>query len=125
MIQATELRIGNWVNIPECGINAVIDIIGAKKVCIDTTRVDLDDNAGCFMCESLNPIPLTPEILEKAGMKGDEILFDGSLRCIEMIKGNDAFIVHYIKKNQPNVKHLHQFQNLYFALTGTELDIKL
>jgi hypothetical protein len=79
-----------------------------------------------------NPIPLTAEILEAAGF---ELQFDG---VFDLNKGDWA-----IRIQLPNVdvalrvaglnwydmethfSYLHQLQNLYFILTGDELEISL
>lgn len=84
----------------------------------------------CFDLEELEPIPLTPEILEAAGFERgcpyskngwtapEQAFFfedDNNFDPREMSSGR-VFSVE--------IKHLHQLQNLYFALTGTELTIK-
>lgn len=136
MIKANELRIGDWVNIPESGINAVIDIIGTKKVCIDTDRVDLDGNQGCFMCESLNPIPLTSEILKQCGFAEEtyHLLSHPHMKCrwvIQNMSGNSLAtpFLRFDGTCRPpfistDVYFLHQLQNIYFALTNKELMIE-
>jgi hypothetical protein len=78
----------------------------------------------------LNPIPLTPEILEKCGFKkyvspggntttyslGENWLFDASRDKLILMFPNSF-------KNVP--KYLHQLQNLYFVLEGEELTVNL
>lgn len=121
-MKANELRIGNWYD--DNGI--------FKQVTPNTIEeVWVAERTWC------KPIPLTEEWLEKLGFEicGYNQL---SWRHTEHIKnfeldginwadadypeyqflnyniGNDIFRIHYV----------HQLQNLYFALTGEELEIK-
>jgi hypothetical protein len=94
------------------------------------------------MAENLKPIPLSPEILEKCGFEkrsykyGDYAwvkknhkgrlfrlrVLNGSLHST----GNDRFMYWADKGGSiPIVKDLHQLQNLFFALTGEELEVNL
>lgn len=76
------------------------------------------------------PIPLTSELLEKCGVKDGTFwskLVGGS---IEMDLGkNEAYVggLESCTDSQvyivSNFKYLHQLQNLFFALTGRELQI--
>lgn len=112
-IQPHELRIGNWV-IGEDGNYYQIEQIVPRL----------------WHIEPPIPIPLTPEILEKAGFKEDRTGFAlpdimslsfsvtkdfGYMACW----GDKSLHLPY------DVKYLHQLQNLYFALTGEELQIEL
>lgn len=72
------------------------------------------------------PIELTEEILLKCGFEfshitGDERVF--SNKKINLLI--NTYDNNIIKFNVFIIKHLHQLQNLYFALTGTELEIEL
>jgi len=113
-INANELRIGNWVAIGEMVERPLTKIIPE-------------------LCGAYNPIPLTPDILEKAGFVksnteyGDGIPTLGKFQ-ISLYDG-DNFIkmlatVRYDKSVAVKVASLHQLQNLYFALTGEELNIQ-
>lgn len=75
--------------------------------------------------ETYTPIILTEEILLKCGFKRfpwglviNELLFKDDLKCsfLELEIGNGFRV---------KVNFLHQLQNLYFALTGKELEIEL
>jgi hypothetical protein len=83
-----------------------------------------------------DPIPLTEEWLLKFGFKKerhfDLIVYaihptDGILRSLLAIAYHEDG-EHFCNINDkwiPNkIKHVHQLQNLYFALTGEELIIK-
>lgn len=114
-IKASELRIGNWVS------------NGEKYFTMDSNTIyDLHNFNVPF-----EGILLTPEILEKSG-------FDYVSKYTCRIKGwaflrsfgGTGLIFHYDHDSNPRnrqvtMKYLHQLQNLYFALTGGELEIKL
>lgn len=132
MIAAKDLRVSNWISIPECGSIAQVEIIGPKKFCIDPTTIDLDKEDTSFDYSSAKGIVLSPEILEKAGFeKSNE--FDDTFRFKE-------FDLYYRKSycewtvddrgdnegSKPRfIKYLHQLQNVYDAITGEELIVNL
>ena len=67
-------------------------------------------------CEDIEPIELTEEIKIMLH-ENNHIAFEND-RVIIFTNNQDLYL-----KN--NYKYLHQLQNLYFALTGEELEIKL
>ena len=85
--------------------------------------------------DSVYPFPLTPEILEKAGFKYDEgmesydLFTSSGLISIatdySFFIGDNHLECGFAGGNKSLVKYLHQLQNLYFALTGEELQINL
>ena len=110
-VTAQELRIGNWVQ--KDGQYHHIEF-----------GIDIDD----YTDMAYEPVPLTPEILEKCGFEWDAIIHRWKHTCgYRIIQDNLGF------KNglgdgsfkQPRLEFLHQLQNLYFALTGEELPIDL
>jgi len=111
MINANELRIGNIV------IGSHSDtpsIVGYHEV----TAFDLYGNRNNFF----EPIPLMPEILEKFGFEKlhpYKIWSNG--KCGLSYKEDGTW--HETIGN--SFKYVHQLQNLYFALTGEELNINL
>jgi hypothetical protein len=84
------------------------------------------------------PIPLTPEWLERCGFEYLPFSTDISMfsfykksETFELIIVNDGInceykhgVFYYEDEHHP-VVHVHQLQNLYFALTGEELQIKM
>lgn len=139
MIQAQELRIGNWV----------MDR-GNKKWQIDCWESSnkvaakmpyLGDVIGMTMyghpltedVEYLNPIPITPEILEKCGFVKDNSYGHPTFVEKYHVELNQHLSVTFIHNEwrvfdiAPNLElnSLHQLQNLYFALTGEELTVNL
>lgn len=107
MIQENELRVGNYLY---DGVGGII------KVEVD----DLYDNVRKYY----EPIPIMEEILLKCGFeksytKGVFRLGDWT---IDLYSKTWKFKREWI---DINFKYLHQLQNLYFALTNQELEIKL
>lgn len=132
MIQANELRIGNWIMVAGTGeLHPVL-------VNIDNLR-QLTTGP-----EYANPIPLTPEILEKVWGKrkkikgvsqirdiddpepeGDTEYWDnGKFTIVRWNKGDFILSTSHGFDNRIVLTSLHQLQNLYFALTGQELEYK-
>lgn len=72
------------------------------------------------------PIPLTKEILIKAGFEEYENIYELRIGgcCFVFYIYSDA-IEFYIEGIGVDVKYVHQLQNLYFALTGKELEINI
>ena len=103
-MKAEELRMGNY-------------ILYQKEHIIPCDLIDIE------LCEiDRDPIPLTEEILLKCGFvkgKMSNVFYLGDFEILlpTYFKYKDA---HLIK-----IKHLHQLQNLYFALTGEELIIEM
>lgn len=115
MIKANELRLGNWVS------------NGEKNYTVDACS--LYDTA-TLEYYPIEGILLTPEILEKCGFKGN------ANKAIKIKNGFDLVVdvfdwfavinpKNYSSCYTVDCKYLHQLQNLYFALTGTELEINL
>lgn len=133
MIPANDLRIGNWVkNNYDIGNNNSRD----EQVDIHLLEDILHDYANVF-----EPIPITPELLEKCGWvryKGsdnDYTVWQKEEWYLELDwrrqqNGFDLMIecisnTHEFETIVMGIKHLHQLQNLFFALTGNELEITL
>lgn len=141
-MKANELRIGNLVKANYRGISFICDVV---KVIFNEIFVKgiMDDDK----CEyefsgdpekyagkenGFEPIPLTEEWLLKFGFdkvlpRNDKIYYRlNDYFVIEdsrvFLLGDDAF---EILKLRQEIKYVHQLQNLYFALTGEELTIKI
>lgn len=127
-MEANELRIGNFINrhfeggsgvLEECNIRDIFDVLRAK-------------NEKDFKF-SFTPVLLTEEWLTRFGFER------GGYDSLFVIKGNFELAgdcpadypdqdvppmgITYNNKLTVEVKYVHQLQNLYFALTGTELTL--
>lgn len=133
MINANELRIGNWVNfMGDPMFISSVDQGGVTFWMINSFQVN--KKTGCTLktgAMDFMPIPLTPEILLACGFKniqGDYWMKDNDLMIAEDSGwwwtnswepdgefGFDALATYR------EIESLHQLQNLYFCLTGSEL----
>ena len=128
-MKANELRIGNKVY---WGVN-IVSIVGIHTQTYPnsdnkrpiTIYIDPVGNMHYYPIEENNitPIPLTEEWLLKFGFEKDSdgyLIYMKSRIFIEFTTRG-----HYeISEYDTEIKYVHQLQNLYFALTGNELEIK-
>ena len=114
-MKANELRIGNWVS----------------YITAEGAEIELQINCESFKWISEDPIgfnlvhfhiPITPEWLERFGFenRGNNLFVKGKIelryyanRCEVVVRGINI-----------TYQYVHQLQNLYFALTGEELELK-
>ena len=116
MIQANDLRIGNYVKGIAMGLTHKIDLHFFNECYDDDTMLDW------YM-----PIKLSPEVLENTGFKWyDNDWYEIKSKINISIELHSGYI--YFGKGEylfkANIIYLHQLQNLYFALTKEELKIE-
>lgn len=155
MVNINELRIGNLVSTNGKPMNTSHKDI-YKVLAIDS-RDSFEEFKGCVTitcddprykdvgawCQYLEPIPLTPELLEKCGFEYSsnhiyEYKYDGSILFDELndwknidkysigiVAGNGGWL--HIPAGEVIIRclYLHQLQNMYYAITGEELEVKL
>ncbi len=114
MINANELRIGNLLNYQTAEgdiLTATIDWQALKWISEDSKGFNLVHSA----------IPLTEDWLLKFGFEKivgwDDITFF-SKNGVDIEIHNDGFYANR------KIEYIHTLQNLYFALTGVELEMK-
>jgi len=125
-MKASELRIGNLIQLYRKPIdkektNHIVKQIGDDLIMlVDGFLVNTD--AG------IEPIPLTEEWLIK--FDWDMESMEDGLICYDLVYDDIInqyhFYIYSVGGNKINcalLKHVHQLQNLYFALTGEELEI--
>jgi len=113
-MKATELRLGNLV------INSSNETVIVREISETLVKTTPDD---IHLISELKPIPLTEEILLKCGfLKCNFTENHYDIKGMRVWKCNSMFLCD---KNGIHIKHLHQLQNLYFALCGEELEINL
>lgn len=129
MIELSELRIGNLVLGP-----LKKDFGTVKRI---ETVVLIQHSLGhedYFSPKEINPIPLTEEWLQRFGFKSDQNRFYMSVESDygggidSLIVPGESVTVSCFDCDDGRIgakfPYVHQLQNLYFALTGTELDLK-
>lgn len=126
-MKANELRLGNYVYDGKKELGK----IGAVHKDRLTVEIPNDNTIflGRYKIEYAKPIPLTEEFLLKFGF--DKVADDcwmisksGQATYIDLIQGEFYYYLEVNTETSIIVKHVHQLQNLYFALTGQELTIK-
>ena len=113
MIEAKDLRIGNYLEHPYSNGYCQVNTIDNEHLNIGEGNVIEDIN-------DFKPIPLTEEWLIKFGFKElkRNVWFISDKDGFQIILENSIFRLKYLRKH---IKYVHQLQNLYFALTGEEL----
>lgn len=122
MIAKNDLRIGNVVDCYSYRLRI-------SQLTIDYATAT-PDTEGAFLYKDMQPIPLTPSILEGCGfVKWKELHFQqwGYVQRNVIIEVNDDGTILYI--HEPNITLIittvHQLQNLFYCLCGEELIIDL
>ena len=132
-MKSNELRLGNCVNIEVSNGDETVKFTNGIITEI-SKRVRVNDIV--FDYENLVPISLTEHWLLKAGFEKDDSgvdMFDQDycewyqkefpligLLC----QSSDKSYIFDENTDTLRLKYVHQLQNLYFALTGQELEFK-
>jgi hypothetical protein len=141
MLEARELRIGNLVTINNNGSwpemkDVPVFVTGVSECqslndedgtfySVNVSKVDIVKSTYSQFIKFIEPIPLTEEWLERFGfkvfpwgwVKKSNKDFGVRLRLTSFsyeVSGNNAVLLVYA----------HQLQNLFYALTGEELELK-
>jgi len=125
MIKINELRIGNYISREDIGdmsirFETVLEFHQNKVVTSGPIKVVLDYG-------DLKPIQLTEEILLKCGYIKDEFDNWENETRLGLYKPDefDGYLSIWGESTVGECNYLHQLQNLYFALTGEELEVNL
>lgn len=121
MIDARELRLGNFVLLNDNWFQGKY----AEITCIQPHCVLIKHFVGTPKLGDIDPIPLTPEVLEKCGFAydGEKESYEKSGAEIRrnsettFYHSNDVFLTH--------IDFLHTLQNWWFANTCEELTVNL
>lgn len=136
-MKITELRIGNYIlieGVPQRITGFIPDdnhtnlLEGTPSVVFEHFKYKRDYETEFTEC---NPIPLTEEWLLKFGFEKDG--YNDHKSYYYTLNGFKLNVDDgYLFLDNPNqlaeaksikIKHVHQLQNLYFALTGKELEV--
>lgn len=128
-MKITELRIGNYVIENYLHFQKQRDerVITVETILERGINADQFDDYSYIGLDLLKPIPLTEEWLLKFGFKehGEWFIIDNYPVSLHVSIKHDKTTFGYNEEYEiENIKHVHQLQNLYFALTGWELKIK-
>lgn len=124
-MESKDLRLGNWVK-HEDNLLKVISIDYHMVCCKPNWRFD--------NFEYINGIPLSPDILLKARFerrKDSKFGFTVNVFNVGLFILRQSWVDYdptwfaFTHLTDVRLLYLHQLQNLYFALTGTELTIQL
>lgn len=121
MIQANELRIGNYVasdHFKDRDVIVKVRLIGQEQAIVEHPN-GLSDPL--LYKGEMRPIKLTEEILLMCGFDIKSVPYHCINGNVVLYHSKGDFLYKY---TGIEIKHLHQLQNLYFALTGKELEIK-
>ena len=121
MIKPNELRLGNYVAVKNHG-NKVI----GKVFAINKDTVSVEDGNNNYDYHLLEPISLTELMLLKCGFEETQ-LFEDDL--VFLFLNGFGLRIDYFEDafyfDDTKIEYVHQLMNLYFALTGEELEVKV
>lgn len=151
-MKAEELRIGNYVDVYKCDVHYGIEVVNNISSMGINERLH-GQYCAVFeypMNDELlvTPIPLTEEWLLRFGFESDNYelhetylidisrpeRYDHDSYLKILVMDDDCYVDISEKEIHPDtiennvnlkkIKHIHQLQNLYYALTGEELKLK-
>ena len=125
MIKSDELRLWNFVFDKEQNKIDIIDVIEENRVSLLYSKFPYTP------INLIQPVELTPDILEAAGFDSENYMFikdvfDSRIAiCYDY--GDRQCGVGFSQRHMfwTNCKYLHQLQNLLYCLTGDELQIDI
>ena len=136
-----ELRIGNIVQIKNkqareaaCSLDVYVRGVSDNDMWGDTVLVQNACNENVYeaLIKNIAPIELTEDVLLKCGFKS--VSGDAMVHKINRHFRLEYALGEYVLRIKTDrhdssyvrvVRSLHQLQNLYFAITGEELDVDL
>jgi hypothetical protein len=133
MIKANELRIGNYIQVGGNTIDTC-QTYKPNKVTAYVINAIVEENeerGDDYILSVWQPIKLTEDILIKCGFSkwldlDEEEYWRNEIELREFYFGdNDSNNGFYYDAESVHVKYLHELQNLFFALTGEELQVNL
>jgi len=123
-MEANEFRIGNWVE----GVDGICQITEILKRGINVIN---PDDIPPHPYDWIEPIPLIEEWLLKLGfMQSNNMkkFYNGNFDWMIFVNDNEFAFYRHDEMNGDviyltTIEYVHQLQNLYFALTGEELEM--
>lgn len=154
MIKLEDLRIGDIVKVNEIGCalpkNAICKVASIDSTLYDANRrfrgsvelivehdEDWYDTPFGLWCKNIDPIPLTPELLEKNNFKQEQHQKDSNSEwydfyhydlginiVYEVAKKGIPFAVYLDGKKLREIKYVHELQHILWAL-GLNAELKV
>lgn len=129
-METSELRLGNWIELrPDHTHRRYIEVsrINRGSVGNKTTRFETDNprqpsEMKELFSQYLFPIPLTDEIIQRCGF---EVRYNGIKTYYNPLMELDYEFNLMRYESNVKINYVHQLQNIYFALTNTELDLDI
>jgi len=125
-MKTNELRIGNWIKLSEEGIIRKVTGIDNSGI---NVYIPKDKKEKWIEIDQFSHIPLTEEMLLRCGFEyKDNAYIKYIYKKTEGIKIMGYDMNYYFSLNMfktIKIKSVHQLQNMYFILTGEELEVKL
>ncbi|MEO3210392.1 hypothetical protein [Parabacteroides distasonis] len=130
MIDIKSLRLNNVVQVYDWYKDKKYKLFHVISIDRDSEYINLSDRAikTSIPYKEIEPVPLTEDILLKYGFKKDRNSFCiGDWDCDFTLRhySNEVFYMVNVSESQlfgPEIKYLHQLQNLYYALENKELE---
>lgn len=116
-----ELRIGNWYQSVKWKQPVQLELSDLVELYHRCDGAELDEE---IIAEMFEPIPITEEWLIKFGFEKIKNEYYTINDIISFIIDLKICYILIDNKLEIEIKYIHQLQNLYFALTGKELEIK-
>jgi len=132
MITPKDLRIGNKLVFIREGL--AMDFVTVSEISDSTYWVEIDGRPQSKLEGGADGIPLSTEILGRCGFTivnqgGDDQGFYNENFLAGLYAATDGYTVITEEgldlTGKGQIKYMHQLQNLYFALTGAELEVSL
>jgi hypothetical protein len=122
-MKTEELKIGNWIQ------DRLHREVKVSEIRQDHYVFHLSNGSKIkHNIKTASPISIATEWLERVGFCKDEEYDSTYFKSISLLNGFMSFgidthanVVLFGGLEIGNLKHVHQLQNLYFALTGEEL----
>lgn len=131
-METRQLRIGNWVENIKSGRKVEVLEVLTTRILIKAAPELRYTKTITSPSSSYKGIELTPELLEQCGFvkREDEYVFWPELQNIEYRLVDFygwIFSIGFFNWNNEItiIQYLHQLQNLFFALSGEELQVNI
>jgi hypothetical protein len=133
VIQASDLKVNNWVK-----RNDMDGVFTVRSISLDQLQhialIDHDYEKNVhYACEctlsELEPIKISEDMLIQSGFEWDGEYYSHPVLSEKFViyegENADEYRIHFTHRKYVSLYYLHQLQNIYYYLTGQELQIKI